>query len=224
MLWDQVINQASTGALSAIAFVTLSWRLGRAGQSAVALAMLTAIVLLVPLLYRRVRRLGLLGDGERPASFEPGDERWSRLVAAGGREAIQTLQRLLFDRALVAKGVAATTLYISFNLAAAWAAFAALGAYPPASWVFYAVSLGITIGAISGTPGGGLTTEAAMVTCYTLLGAEASTALAATLLYRGMHYLLVLLYGIPSLLVLEGMHRRETGGERLGSHSDPSES
>jgi uncharacterized membrane protein YbhN (UPF0104 family) len=47
-----------------------------------------------------------------------------------------------------------------------------------------------------------------MVKCYELLDVETSIALAATLLYRGLHYLLVLTLGGPSLAVLELLHRR----------------
>jgi uncharacterized membrane protein YbhN (UPF0104 family) len=47
-----------------------------------------------------------------------------------------------------------------------------------------------------------------MVTCFVLLGTDRSAALAGTLLFRGLHYALVLLLGLPSLALLETDHRR----------------
>lgn len=211
VIFDQIANQTVMGALAAIAFVTLSWKLGRHGEVlAGALAMVSA-ALLLPLLYRRLERRRLLPSttGEPDLASRVGPR--LRPLAEHGRAVLDTLQRLFADRALVVEAVLLGLVLAAFNLAAAWVAFAALGTALPASWVFFSVSLGVTIGAISGTPGGGLTTEAAMVTCYTLLGADRTVALAATLLYRGLHYALVVLLGLPSLAVLESLHRRAAG-------------
>ena len=208
VLFDQIINQTVMGALSAIAFVTLSWQLGRPGQFGAGIAVVVSLVLLLPLLYRHLKRRGLLPSTSGDSDLADHVGRRIRPLAEKSREVLACLQLLFRDRTLLIEASLLGLLYALCNITAAWLAFAALGDPPPVSWVFLAVSIGVTIGAISGTPGGGLTTEAAMVTCYTLLGAEQSVAMTATLLYRGMHYILVLVLGLPSLLTLESLHRR----------------
>jgi uncharacterized protein (TIRG00374 family) len=132
----------------------------------------------------------------------------ARPLVARGREILRGLQVLLRDRRLLVGTALLGLALAAFNVVAAWVAFAALEQPVALSSVFYAVSLGVVVGAISGTPGGGLTTEAAMVTCYALLGVDRPLALAATLLYRGLHYALVVVLGLPALLTLEALHRR----------------
>ncbi|MDX1644630.1 MAG: lysylphosphatidylglycerol synthase domain-containing protein, partial [Thermoanaerobaculia bacterium] len=110
-------------------------------------------------------------------------------------------------RLLISVGLLAL-LYVALNWAAAWSASNALARPLEPLTVFLALSLGTTVGALSGTPGGTLTTEAAMIACYVLLGVDRQTALAATLLYRGLHYLLVLTLGLPALVGCELAHCR----------------
>jgi uncharacterized membrane protein YbhN (UPF0104 family) len=216
VLWDQIVNQVVAGAASAAAFILLSWRLGRAGQSLVASLMVGATILLLPLLWRRLQRTGLLDEEPAPDPDAEGRPRWARAIAVGGRQALHRLDELLAERPLLVRAAALSALYVSFNIGAAWTAFAALGDPPSLETVFLAASLGVTLGALSGTPGGGLTTEAAMVACFVLLGTDRSVALAGTLLYRGLHYALVLALGLPSLALLEADHRR-----RVASRSAP---
>jgi len=212
VLFDQIANQVLMGALSASAFIAMALHLGRAREALAGALAVVALVLLVPLISRHLRRPR--ASSPRP---ESGDEatptglgRWLRPLASRGRDVLLILERLLRDPSLVAGAVVLGLAYAALNLGAAWVAFLALGQTPPVSSVFLAVSLGVTIGALSGTPGGSLTTEAAMVTCYGLLGIDRSVALAATLLYRGLHYVLILSLGVPSLATLEFLHRRRS--------------
>ena len=207
VLFDQLANQAVAAVLAASAFVGVTWHLGRTGEATAAVVALTALVLLVPLLHRHFKRRGLLpwsgSEGSSPGRLG----RRLRPLAEHGREVLDTVRRLLARRGLLLGVGSLGLLLAGFNLLAAWLSFVALGATVAPLWVFFAVSLGITLGAVSGTPGGGLTTEAAMVTCYTLLGVEPRLALAAAILYRGLHYAQVVLLGVPALVVLETLHR-----------------
>jgi uncharacterized membrane protein YbhN (UPF0104 family) len=56
---------------------------------------------------------------------------------------------------------------------------------------------------LMGTPGGLGTTEATMVAAYVALGVDRVSAGAATLLFRGLHYALVIAVGGPALVGFE---------------------
>lgn len=212
VLFDQVINQSVAGALSALAFIGLAWRLGRPNEVLAGALLVTSLILLVPLLHRHLSRRGLLPSTAGEGDLADRVGRRLRPLAERSRDFLASLQRLFANRLLLTRAVFLGLLMSACNLAAAWAAFAALGEPPPLTWIFFSVSLGVMIGALSGTPGGGLTTEAAMVTCYTLLGADRASALSATLLYRGLHYALVVLLGLPALITLETLYRRGIKG------------
>lgn len=207
VLFDQIVAQTVMGAVAAVAFAILAWQLERFDQMMAGGAVVLALVLLVPLVLARLRRRRLVPE-RRPESRV--DSLTQRLGALWRRvlEVLRSLEGLLRDVRLVVVAVALSLLYAASNWAAAWLAFDALGSPVDPLVVFLAVSLGTLVGALSGTPGGSLTTEAAMVTCYALLGVERELALGATLLYRGLHYLLVVLLGLPSLAVCEALHRR----------------
>jgi len=213
VLFDQIANQTVTGAMSAIAFVAMALRLGSTGQAIAGGLLALSVLLLVPLLLRRMRRRRQTEDRGKRDDPVLGFARRLRPLLDRGREALRRVEGLIHDPRLIASAVALSLLYVSLNLAAAWVAFLALGHTMPLMSVFLATSLGVTIGALSGTPGGSLTTEAAIVTCYTLLGVDRQAALAATLLYRGLHYLLILTLGVPSLATLELLHRRAAPDE-----------
>lgn len=208
VLFDQIANQTVTGVMSVIAFVTMALRLERAGQAIAAGLLALSLVLLIPLLLRKLRRRQPPAEGADQGDSVAGFARRLRPLLERGKDALRKVEDLIHDPSLVARAVLLSLLYVALNLAAAWTAFLALGHQMPIGPVFLATSLGVTIGAISGTPGGSLTTEAAMVTCYGLLGIDRQTALAATLLYRGLHYLVVLTLGVPSLVTVEFLHRR----------------
>jgi uncharacterized protein (TIRG00374 family) len=105
--------------------------------------------------------------------------------------------------------MAATGILIfALNVAAQSLVFESLGTHVPAAAVTAAVALGLAAGLLTGTPGGVATTEAAMVGLYVILGISDVEATAGVLLYRGMHYLLVLTLGVPSLFYCGGQTRR----------------
>jgi uncharacterized protein (TIRG00374 family) len=95
-----------------------------------------------------------------------------------------------------------TALFV-LNVAAQWLIFSSLGSDVGLLTVAVTVALGIGAGVLTGTPGGVATTEAAMVALYVALGMERVDAAAGVLLYRGLHYVLVLLLGLPSLAFCE---------------------
>lgn len=209
VLFDQIVAQTVIGALAAIAFSVLAWRLDRLDQMMAGLLAVLALLLLVPLLLGRLRRRRIVPSVDAAGS---GDSLAERLGALWRRvlEVLRSLEVLLRDPRLLIATVLLSLLYVACNWGAAWLAFESLGGRVDPLTVFLALSLGTTVGALSGTPGGSLTTEAAMVTCYALLGVDRELALSATLLYRGLHYLLVALLGLPSLLLCEGLHRRRS--------------
>lgn len=206
VLFDQIVAQTVIGGLSGGAFVFLAWRLGRLDQMFAAALGVSALLLLVPLLLRRLRRRRLVGDGAGTKSDGVAD----RLGALWRRaqDVLRSLDVLLRDTPLLLGAIGLSLLYVVANWVAACLAFTALDQPVDPVAVFLALSLGTTVGALSGTPGGTLTTEASMVACYGLLGIDHSTALAATLLYRGLHYLLVATLGLPSLAACEALYRR----------------
>jgi hypothetical protein len=207
VLFDQIVAQTVMGALSAIAFVILALELGRFRQALAAGLIVTSLLLLIPLLLRRYRRLRQPSPA-RPDGAETETLGAGRSLLKLAKGAFVVLEKLVHEPRLTGMAIALSLAYAVLNIAAAWLAFRALGESTSILAVFLAVSVGVTVGALSGTPGGGLTTEAAMVACYDLLGIDRSLALAATVLYRGLHYLLVLSLGAPSLTILEVLHRR----------------
>src|SRR6185503_8113211 len=132
------------------------------------------------------------------------------------REALRVVQELLEEawlrRAALLLGVA----FVALNALALWSCFRALGrpVDPLAAWA--AMSLGALAGGLSGTPGGIATTEAGMVVALMALEVPELEAAAATLLYRGLHYLVVLVLGLPALVLLEARLRRRLAGEEAG--------
>ncbi len=65
------------------------------------------------------------------------------------------------------------------------------------------IGLGGFAGIVTGTPGGVATTEAASIAGYVALGLGRAEAVAGVLLFRGLHYALVLGLGSPCLLYWE---------------------
>lgn len=93
--------------------------------------------------------------------------------------------------------------FVVANVVAQWAAFRALGIEPGWLAVVVTVTLGTAAGALLGTPGGAGATEAAMIACYAAFGVDHLEATAATLLYRAVHYGVLLLPGLICLVLLE---------------------
>src|SRR6185436_7293406 len=84
-----------------------------------------------------------------------------------------------------------------------WLIFRSIGEPVALLPVVAVVALGGAAGTMTGTPGGVGTTEAAMVAGFVALGMDRVDAGAGTLLFRGLHYAVVLAVGLPALAVLE---------------------
>jgi uncharacterized protein (TIRG00374 family) len=124
-------------------------------------------------------------------------------VYAHGHEAAGSFVRLLGDPGMALWAITlGTTLFLA-NAVAQWLIFRALGQEVGMLPVVTVVALGNTAGMLAGTPGGVGTTEAAMVAAYVALGVDRASAGAATLLFRGLHYALVVAVGLPALAWLE---------------------
>jgi uncharacterized protein (TIRG00374 family) len=146
-----------------------------------------------------------------------GGDRRRRLLEHGS-EAAERLAVLLADGRLAVLAVALGVGFALVNALAQWLAFAALGTTASFVVVLAAVSIGAGAGIVLGTPGGVGASEAAMIAVFVALGVDRLDATAATLLYRGLHYLVVLGLGAPALVWLEG--RGGAGGRAAGA-DDP---
>ena len=128
-------------------------------------------------------------------------------IALGTSGTVRTFAYLFSKRRLRLKMPLVALVYVALTYGAQWLVFIALDRDVSPLTVFVALSLGTAAGALSGSPGGIATTEAAMVGIYVLLGVHEIDAAAATFVFRGLHYALVLSLGLPSLIYFEFQHR-----------------
>jgi uncharacterized protein (TIRG00374 family) len=126
------------------------------------------------------------------------------------REALDLVRELFSEPRVWRKALLLGAVFFFLNVLAQWVIFGALGGSPGILRVLSAVALGTAAGTLLGTPGGVGATEAAMIACYTALGADRLDATAATLLFRALHYLVILVTGIPGLLFLEARSRDQS--------------
>jgi uncharacterized protein (TIRG00374 family) len=216
VLYDQIVHQAAMTAISVAALIAAALAVGRLEAAAVlAAGALLAVGAIVVWLRRRTANggagVGVQREG-RIARFLA--ERAAR--AAGrtrrlidyGREAVDTVARLLGDRRLALEAAALGLAISLLNGFAQWVVFAALGAAPNLFVVLAVVAVGTAAGIALGTPGGAGTTEAAMIAAFTAFGVDRLDATAATLLYRGLHYASLLAIGGAALVGYEGFPGR----------------
>lgn len=156
------------------------------------------------------RRVGQGEEGQREeeqGEGEPGEDEGSRgrveRFFLHSRETVETGRRLVADLPLGARCLALGAGFLALNVLAQWAAFRALGVTPGLVTVLAVITVGLTAGVLAGTPGGAGATEAVMVWVYVQLGVEAADAAAGALLYRGAHYAVVVILGLPALGFLE---------------------
>jgi uncharacterized protein (TIRG00374 family) len=203
VLFDLVTHHTVMIAATCLAVVAAALAAGRPALAAGSLGVLLAATVALTVWVRRrgpheqnplVRRLARWAERT--------DGRMQRFFAHS-HEAVGVFVRLLGDGPLLVQAMLWGVVYIVFNAGAQWLIFRALGLPVNALVVFSAVSLGVAAGTVTGTPGGLGTTEAAMVTSFTVMGVSPVVAATTTLLYRGLHYVTVLAVGLPALLVLE---------------------
>jgi uncharacterized membrane protein YbhN (UPF0104 family) len=203
VLFDQIAHHLAMTVITWLSLVAVALLLGHTAFGVAALLLLLALA------------GGLFAWSRRPGSFEQNPlVRFLARRAAGptgrlqrlyahGHEAAGTFVELLANPALRAPALALGLLWFVVNGLAQWVVFLALGESVDVLLVLAVVALGNAAGILTGTPGGLGTTEAAMVAAFAALGIDRVEAGAGTLLYRGLHYVVVLAIGLPALAWLE---------------------
>lgn len=143
---------------------------------------------------------GLLRFLERRARATDG---LPRRLASGGRSVVEVFFRLGSQRPLLVQATLLGVALFGSVCLAQWAVFQAVGASVSPVLVFVALALGLTAGVLLGTPGGLGTTEATMIALYAAFGVPEVDAVSGVLLFRGLHYLTVLMLGLPAVAFLE---------------------
>lgn len=235
VLFDQVAHQISMTGMTVAALAVAAWSLGRPAVAAGATAVVVLLSAGLTIGWVRLRagggkRLGELARRLAVRAQRPGGLRRRRgwgarasRVLDGGREAVTVLRRLLDDGGLLLHSVLLGIVYALVNAAALWAVFRALGDDLSLAVVLASVALGVAAGALVGTPGGLGAAEAAIVASLVALGVDRVDATAATLLYRGLHYVTVFGGGLPALALLELRRRRQRRSEGVGPTGKPTE-
>lgn len=211
VLYDQLAHQSVISLLTVSALLVTALTTGHLAIGLTGFALLLVSLAAFALWSRRFR--GRLAENplvrflaRRAEHAQGGLQR----VYAHGHEAAGSFVRLLGDPGMALWAIAlGTTLFLA-NAVAQWLIFRALGQEVGMLPVIAVVALGNAAGMLAGTPGGVGTTEAAMVAAYVALGVDRASAGAATLLFRGLHYVLVVAAGLPALAWLEvrGVGRR----------------
>ncbi len=201
VLFDQLAHQVVMTGVTVVAVIAAAVAVGRAGLAllltAVALAATAAGVVW---LRRRAGNRRTLLRRLAGSLLRRGSE-GGRLhrVLAHGREALDVVVRLLGDPGLRWRALLLGTLFFVVNAGAQWLVFVALGSPVDPRVVLAVVALGTAAGILMGTPGGLGAAEAAMIAGFTAFGVDRLEATAAALLYRTLHYLVVLGLGLPCL-------------------------
>ncbi len=208
VLYDQLVHQATISLLTALAVAAAAIAGGRAAYGWGLLALLAAgggALAVWGWHHRAGRRSGPFAERPLARFLARRAERNGRLrrLYAHGQEAVAVFVRLLGDAAMNRRAAALGAALFLANAVAQWLVFRALGEPVAVLPVVAVVALGNAAGMLMGTPGGVGTTEAAMVAAYVALGVDRAGAGAATLLFRGLHYALVIAVGGPALVGFE---------------------
>ncbi len=212
VLFDTTLHHATSGIFTWLTLVGATWVLG---YHLPALGVLTAGIVVLAYVVRRLRRddplEGIVARYLRRLQ-RPGGRLGS--LVHRGRGLVSMIRLLAGRRVLWWQVPAYSVLWMVTSVGAQWAIFYALDV-EVGFWVAAAsIGLGVLATVLTQTPGGVGSTEAAMVAAYAAFGIDQVDALAGTLLYRGLHYLLVLFLGAPSLLWCElASHRSAPAGE-----------
>ncbi len=210
VVFDQLVHHAASWAVTWATLVVVAFALGRPGLGAGALALALSLALAAAVFGGRLRRSRLL----RRAAERVG-RRVERLrpLLARGEPIVSTAAELATRPGLVGRAAFWGLAYPILNLAGQWLLFRALGMEVDPVTVGAVVGLGALAGFATGTPGGVGSTEAAMIAAYAALGVDPVEAVAGTLLFRGLHYLVVVALGLPSL----AFHELTAGGRGVGA-------
>jgi len=205
VLFDQLMHQTATTVYTWLAIAYVFFVIGWTGLGWTALVTLALLLGVIPLIIGREGWLRKFAT--RLGETSSRSERLHGLIQQGS-EIPQVVARLLRSIPHVANSAILTWLYIGANVLAQWLLFRAIGADVPLLVVAAVLGIGSVIGTMTGLPGGLGPMEAALIGGYDLMGIGRLEAVAGTLLYRGLHYILVLLFGLPSLITVElGLER-----------------
>jgi uncharacterized membrane protein YbhN (UPF0104 family) len=207
VLYDQLAHQTTISLLTCLAVLAAAIGRGYVALGFLGLSLLAGGVVGVVVWSRR---RGPFADNplvrflaRRADQAEGGLQR----VYSQGHQAADTFVKLLGDAGMALRAASLGTVLFLANAVAQWLIFLALGQRVGLLPVVAVVALGNAAGMLAGTPGGIGTTEAAMVAAFVALGVDRASAGAATLLFRGLHYVLVLVVGLPALAWLETRSR-----------------
>lgn len=203
VLYDQLAHHVVLTACTWVAVVIMAFHVGK---TALAVGGAIAFVAAGVALYVWERRRGT-GDGNPLIRFlarraEKSEGKKQQLYAHG-QEAIAVFIGLLGNGRLRLSATAVGVTYFIVQAIAQYWVFLALDAPVEMLVVIAGVAVGNAAGTLSGTPGGAGTTELAMVPSFVAMGLTPEAAMAGTLLFRGLHYILVLAVGLPALGLLE---------------------
>lgn len=203
VLADQVSHHLVHLVLTWLALVAMAWQVGQRETALIAGLALPAVALVATYAFhtRHSERWRPVTDLARRIARRQ-ESRLSRLLA-GGRGAFRRFREIFEDRDLQVRMSIFGVAFFVLNVLAQWVIFAGLESKVSLLTVAITVALGAAAGQLTGTPGGAATTEAAMIACFAALGVDRVDAVAATLLYRGLHYGLIMVLGVPALLYFE---------------------
>jgi uncharacterized protein (TIRG00374 family) len=211
VLFDQLAHQLVVAVNGALAVAAAAVWLGRPGIAAAIAAGLLIAAALATSWLRRLDEARVARITRRLEKRLEGRERGKlHAIHEHAVEALQVIQRLLGERWLRRAVLLLGVVFVAFNAGALWSMLRAIGypAAPLTAWV--AVAVGSLVAAFTGSPGGVATTEAGIVITLAALEVPELQAAAGTLLYRGLHYVVVLALGVPALLLLEARLRRRS--------------
>jgi uncharacterized protein (TIRG00374 family) len=212
VLYDQLAHHVVTGAITWLSVGVLLQLLGHTRLAMVAMVALVATFFLLV-----VRRSWIRVVAQRAlkwlAERKEGRGRLGAVVGEG-RRALGVAGELVRDLRLWRWSAGLGVASFGLLVAAQWAVLRGQGNEAGVLDITLAVALGTAAGLVLATPGGAGTTEAGMIATYVALGVSGPAAVAGTLVFRALHYLLVLGLGLPALLVLERGSGRRPG--RLG--------
>ena len=204
ILVEQVGNQLVQTFLMWLSVIPFAWTLGW-HRAAVAIALVPPIAAVGGLVWRNLRGRPL--DISQWSSFvgrrlQAQLRNWKPLMV-GGRRIAEIFRAAFSDVNLQIRLAVCGIGIVVANVLALWLVLESLGTQVGILYVFATVSLGLAAGLITGTPGGLATTEAAMIALLVALGVEEIDAAAGVILYRGLHYSMVLVVGGISALAFE---------------------
>jgi glycosyltransferase 2 family protein len=203
VLFEQLAHLVVMSLVTGAGLIAIAGWFGRWGLFAALLTSAAGLVGLAAWLWKRHRAKVGYWLERRLAARADAAQGLGRQAVEGGKSAARVVLQLGADRALQGPCLVLGLAVFLSGVLAQWAVFGALGVEVHPLAVAVTVSLGQAAGVVFGTPGGLGATEAAMIAGFGLFGVGRAEAASAVLLFRGLHYAVVLALGLPSLAALE---------------------